>query len=57
MPLDRLGQPEAIKTRHVGCRPQAGESPPAGTTHQSPLTAEYEHDHECEYECIFDAAT
>jgi hypothetical protein len=41
------------------------ESPPPGTTHQSPLTAEYpptprlrrasEHDYECEYEGIFGA--
>jgi hypothetical protein len=41
------------------------ESPPPGTTHQSPLTAEYpstslrtgEHDYECEYEGIIGAAS
>jgi hypothetical protein len=43
------------------------ESPPPGTTHQSPLTAEYppaprlrrasEHDYECEYESILGAVT
>jgi hypothetical protein len=31
------------------------DSPPAGTTHQSPLTAKYEYDYECEYEGIFGA--
>ncbi len=69
MPFDRLPSPPS-RLRPAGRAPgndenapyrsprqQGGGRPPAGTTHQSPLTAEYEHDYDCEHEGIFEAAT
>jgi hypothetical protein len=50
MPLDLLGAPRdnenaATCSSHLT---HAG-TPTAGTSHQSPLAAEYEHDYECAY--------